>query len=225
MEERFREADAELGELEDLAKKEGASLFSVAPTPEEEKRKFGFPVAIVLAVRLSDAVIERIEDRPTRLYLHHYKQVNYLLDRIALLLASYIQEKGKEALPIPASQIVDWTNLKGDLSHRKMAYLAGLGWIGRQNLLVSPQFGARIRLVTILTDLELPVKEPIDASCGECTACIEACPAGAIKDEVAEFDLSACKSQLEIFRKEIGQYICGICLKACRGKKRLAAFS
>jgi len=207
-----------LQELEGLAKENGASLFSVAETGEEERREFGLKRAIVLAVRLSDAVIERVIDRPTKPYLHHYKQVNYLLDRMALLLANHIQEKGKDALPIPASQVVDWARLKGDLSHKKMAYLAGLGWIGRQSLIVSPQFGARIRLVTVLTDLELPAQKPIDAGCGKCIACIKACPAGAIKDNVADFDLSACKSQLEIFRKEIGQHICGICVKACNGK-------
>ncbi|MBU1261627.1 hypothetical protein KKG61_08510 [bacterium] len=206
-----------LQELEDLAKEQGASLFSVAETGEEERKEFGLPLAIVLAIRLSDAVVERVVDRPTKLYLHHYKQVNYLLDRMAFLLANYIQKKGKDALPIPASQVIDWARLKGDLSHKKMAYMAGLGWIGRQSLIVSPQFGARIRLVTVLTDLELPAQKPIDAGCGKCLSCIKACPAGAIKDDVADFDLSACKSQLDIFRKEIGQHICGICVKACRG--------
>ena len=206
-----------LQELEGLAKEQGASLFSVAETGEEERKEFGLPLAIVLAIRLSDAVVERVVDRPTKLYLHHYKQVNYLLDRMAFLLANYIQKKGKDALPIPASQVTDWARLKGDLSHKKMAYMAGLGWIGRQSLIVSPQFGARIRLVTVLTDLELPAQKPIDAGCGKCLSCIKACPAGAIKNDVADFDLSACKSQLDIFRKEIGQHICGICVKACRG--------
>ena len=205
-----------LQELENLVKENGISLFSVARTGEEERSKVNLPYALVLAVRLSDAVVERIVDRPTKLYLHHYKQVNYLLDRTALLLANHIQEKGKDALPIPASQVTDWPGLKGDLSHKKMAHLAGLGWIGRQSLLVSPQFGARIRLATVLTDLELPVGRPIDAGCKDCRACIKACPVSAIKERAEDFDLSACKSQLDIFRKEIGQHICGICVKACR---------
>jgi epoxyqueuosine reductase QueG len=209
-----------LQELEDLARKQGISLFSVAPTPEEERKKFGLPLAIVLAVRLSNSCLERVVDRPTKPYLHHYKQVNYLLDRAALLLTNYIQEKGKDALPIPASQVIDWTEMKGDLSHKKMAHLAGIGFLGRQSLIVSPQFGARIRLVTILTDIELsPVGRPIDAGCGDCKACIKACPAGAIKDDVTDFDLSACRAQLDIFRKGIGQHICGICVKACRGQQ------
>ena len=207
-----------LQELEDLARRQGASLFSVASTSEEERKKFGLPFAIVLAVRLSNSCLERVLDRPTKPYLHHYKQVNYLLDRAALLLANYIQEKGKDALPIPASQVIDWTEMKGDISHKKMAHLAGIGWIGRNSLIVSPRFGARIRLVTVLTDLELPVGRPIDAGCGDCRACIKACPAGAIKERAEDFDLSACKAQLDIFRKEIGQHICGICVKACRGQ-------
>ena len=209
-----------LRELECLVKENGISLFSVAETPSEERKEFGLPYAIVLASRLSDAVIERIVDRPTKPYLHHYKQVNYLLDRTALLLTLRIQEKGKNALPIPASQVIDWARMKGDISHKKMAHLAGLGWIGRHSLIVSPQFGARIRLVTVLTDLELSVGKPIDAGCKDCRACIKACPAGAIKETAADFDLFACKAQLDIFRKGIGQHICGICVKACRGQDK-----
>jgi epoxyqueuosine reductase QueG len=64
----------------------------------------------------------------------------------------------------------------------------------------------------------LPTDNPIEESCGECRECIDACPAGAIKESAAELDISACKAQLETFRKRpgIGHHICGICVKVCR---------
>ena len=70
-------------------------------------------------------------------------------------MTSAIQDLGYQAIPIAASQIVDWKTQKAYLSHKHVARAAGLGWIGRNNLLVNEQFGSRIRLVTILTEIPL----------------------------------------------------------------------
>ena len=179
-----------------------------------------FDSGISLAVRLSDPILEEIQDRPTQLYFHHYRQANFFLDRIAFNLAQFIHQLGYRALPIPASQIIDWENQKGHLSHKKIALAAGLGWIGRNNLLVNPTYGARIRLVTVLTDLPLPHNQPLKEGCNMCKKCLQVCPAGAIKEKQPDFDHLACFEQLRLFRKRdhIGQYICGVCVKACSGK-------
>lgn len=214
--------------LKDYSLGVGASLFGVANV-KLLKHSFiflspetlnSFPYGISLAVRLSDRVIEDLEDRPTRLYLHHYRQINYFLDQLALKISSFVQEEGWQALPIPASQVLDWEKLKGHLSHKKVAQTAGLGWIGRSNLLVNPKYGARIRLVTILTTFPLRCDQPQEESCGSCRACLSVCPAGAIKESLKGFDPGACLEQLRCFRKRdnIAHYICGLCVKACRGK-------
>jgi len=202
--------------LKSLSYENGASLFGVAKLDKEDEEKFGLPIGISVAVHLSEEVIKQIEDRPTKLYSHHYKQVNYLLDRIALLLTGAIQKRGKRALPIPASQIIDWERMRGLISHKKIGYLAGIGWIGRSSLLVTEEFGARVRLVSVLTDLELPYAKPMIRDCGECKNCISSCPAKAIKS-YKELDLKSCIEQLDVFRKRdnIGHHICGICVKAC----------
>ena len=183
-----------------------------------------FISGISLAVRLSDSVLEEIEDRPTQLYFHHYRQANFFLDRVAFRLVDFIQGMGCDALPIPASQIVDWENQQGHLSHKKVAIEAGLGWIGRNNLLVNPNYGARIRLVTILTNLPLKHDHPIGDDCSRCRKCLAVCPAGAIKERQEEFDHLKCFEQLRLFKKRdhIGQYICGVCVKACRGTEKEA---
>ena len=215
--------------LKDYSLDLGASLFGVANV-KSLKRSFiflspetldSFPYGISLAVRLSDRVIEDLEDRPTRLYLHHYRQINYFLDQLALKISSFIQEEGWQALPIPASQVLDWQKLKGHLSHKKVAQEAGLGWIGRSNLLVSPEYGARIRLVTILTNFPLQCDRRQEGTCGPCKECLSACPAQAIKENQKDFDLGACFEQLRYFRKRdnIAHHICGLCVKACRGSQ------
>ncbi len=176
--------------------------------------------AVSIAYRLSGKVLEQIQDHPTKLYYHHYRMVNMFLDQLALKISNILQTEGYKALPIPVSQIIDWKKQKSHLSHKKIAYMAGLGWIGRNNLLVTPEYGAQVRLVTILTDLELPQKKLLEFGCGDCFDCIPDCPAGAIKENPRDFGHIACYNKLDEFRKKnfVGQHICGICVKSCRPK-------
>jgi len=204
------------------------SLFGVSDI-DEIKHEFNLPKVsvekfsrgIALGKRLLDSVIEEIKDRPTTLYFHHYRQLNFFLDRGAFLLASKIHDLGYKALPIPASQITDWKKQQSHVSHKKIGYLAGLGWIGRNNLLVNPDIGSRVRLVTILTDMPLTSDRPLDQDCGTCGACIPICPAKAIQVDVADFDHLLCFDKLKEFRNSgvVGQHICGVCIRACPGFK------
>jgi len=175
--------------------------------------------AISIALPLAPAVLATLDDVPNRLYEHHYRQVNFALDRLGLDLAARIERLGGNALPIPASQIVDWDNQRAHLSHKRVAVAAGVGWLGRNNLLVTPERGARVRLVTVLTDLDLPPGLPLENGCADCRACIAACPASAIHDTAAEFDHLACYEKLKEFqrRRLVSQYICGLCVRACPG--------
>lgn len=180
-----------------------------------------FPFGISLGLKLSDAIIEGIIDQPTRLYFHHYRQANNFLDSTAFKITCLIEAKGFQALPIAASQVIDWQNQRGHLSHKKVAVGSGLGWLGRNNLLVTPQFGARVRLVTILTNLPLIPDTPLTEGCADCMACIPTCPAGAIKEKQEDFDHWRCYDQLKSFKKKanLGHFICGICVKACKEKR------
>lgn len=175
--------------------------------------------AIVMGIRLEDAVVDQIEDRPTPLYFHLYRQANFALDRAALGLALEIQDRGYRALAVPASQIVNREERRGMVSHRMLGYAAGIGWIGRPTLLIHPAYGARMRYATVLTNAPYKPGEPLDRQCNKCRACIAVCPAGAIKESSRDFDVDACYDMLTEFRKLpfIGQHVCGICIKACRG--------
>lgn len=213
--------------LKRKAQAQGARLFGVADI-RELKAEIGLPSkvvmqlprAIALGSGLIQAILETLEDAPNKIYYHHYRVLNQILDQIAFNLANLIQNQGFKALPIPASQIVDWQKQSAHLSHKKIGLLAGLGWLGRNNLLVNPKLGCQFRLVTILTDMPLRVDKPIKASCGKCRLCISSCPAAAIKQEPQDFDYQACFGKLKEFQKSgvVGQYICGICVKACPGR-------
>jgi len=211
--------------LREEARKSGADLFGVADLTRSPVKTHDLdhdllvrlPFGVSVGVRLSDAVFEDIRDHPTLLYLHHYRQANFLLDRIAFRLTLFMQKMGGKALAIAASQIVDWEHQRAHLSHKCLAQAAGLGWLGKNNLIVHPVFGSRIRLVSILTDLPLHTDRPLQDSCGECRRCIVACPAEAIRENRDDFDHMACFEKLKDFRTRyrVGQYICGVCVKAC----------
>jgi len=208
---------------------QGADLFGVADI-SQSKEDFmlspatseKFDKAICLGMRLSQGILEEIHQAPTRLYFHHYRTVNASLDQLALKATNYIQKKGYLALPVPASQILDWENQKAHLSHKKLGVLAGLGWIGRNNLLVNKCLGSQFRLVSILTNMPLKLDRSTKESCGDCRICVEVCPAQAIKENPAGFDHIRCFEKLKEFQKQrlVDQFICGVCVNACKGAKK-----
>ena len=213
--------------LDRVGREAGLDLMAVADAAELKRSSNGFSErtldrmdrAICGAIRLSDAVIEDIVDGPTLLYFQHYRVANARLDQAAFSLAAAIATMGYRAIPIPASQITDWARQRGQVSHKHAAAQAGIGWIGRSNLLVTPEFGGRVRLVTVLTDLPLVPDKPLERNCGDCMECAKACPAGAIGPTREEFDHRGCLEKLKEFKNKysIGQLVCGVCVKACRG--------
>jgi epoxyqueuosine reductase QueG len=219
--------------LKKYCREQGADLFGVADIGDirndflisQEVLK-NLDKAVCLGIRLSASILGEISTAPTRLYFHHYRTLNALLDQTALKVSNYIQRKGFLALPIPASQILDWEKQKGHLSHKQLGFLAGLGWIGRNNLLVNEKLGSGFRLVSILTNMPLKVDKPSKDSCLTCSFCIKACPAGAIKDSPADFDHARCFEKLKEFQKQhlVDQYVCGVCVKVCVGSSLQARF-
>ena len=198
----------------------------------------GFGRAVSLAVRISDAAIETVDDRPTPLYAQHYLRVNALLDEIGVRLANWLEERGARALPLPASQTLDRENCTSFLSHKAVAVAAGIGWQGKSLLTVSPEHGPRIRLATVLTDADLAPDPRLRNRCGKCTACRDACPSSAIKgantdwhyadrDEALHFSRCRDKVMTEFAAlPHVGHPICGVCIRVCpwgQRRKRGAA--
>lgn len=209
----------------------GGRLFGVCRV-EDLRGSFHFEIkkisrklntAISIGVPLASSVLDALIDRPNMLYKAHYQQINHTLNDIAYSVSSEINEVGYNSIPIPASQILVRKPMRAHLSHREIARKAGLGWRGRNNLLVSEEYGSQVRLVTVLTDLDLEEDRPTELDCGDCYDCIDACPAGAISENEEEFDLAACHKKLSEFARpeNIGIYICGLCLRPCAGGEHI----
>ncbi|WP_456468063.1 hypothetical protein [Archaeoglobus sp.] len=101
------------------------------------------------------------------------------------------------------------TNFKS-ISLKAIARAAGVGWIGRNLLLITPESGPRVILASILTDMPLEAGTPAENRCGTCRECIENCIVGALRDSdfksypVGEevFDVEKCASKLQEFAKD-----------------------
>ncbi|MFZ5969002.1 MAG: 4Fe-4S double cluster binding domain-containing protein [Bacillota bacterium] len=192
------------------------------------------PTGISIAVRLSDEIISQIHDGPTHTYFHHYRSVNALIDQITLKTTMELQQHGYLAMAVAASQSVnlEGKQFTGVFQHRTTATRAGIGWIGKNACLITSEYGPRVRLGTILTNMEVVYDQPcIESSCGACRNCVKACPSlalrgglwhpGTPREELV--DAQACSSHMHQHYQHIGRgSVCGICIKACpQGKKVL----
>jgi len=111
------------------------------------------------------------------------------------------------------------------LAERPLAARAGLGFIGKNHMLINPALGAQIVLGEIITDLKLEIDEPIANNCSNCDKCIKACPTGALRED-GQFDAGKCISYLTIeyegkipfeLTEKIGNRLfgCDECVLAC----------
>jgi len=108
--------------LADLCISRGAVSFGVARLADVRTDDFllpaptlrDLPTAISIALRLAPAVLGTLEDHPNQLYEHHYRQVNFALDRLALDLATLIQGFGAQALPVRLVTVLTDLGLEPD---------------------------------------------------------------------------------------------------------------
>ena len=109
---------------------------------------------------------------------------------------------------------------------RDWASRAGVGWVGKNTLIIHPRHGSYFFLAELIIDLELEADNPIKDYCGTCTACIDACPTSAIHPDGYVMDGSKCISYLTIELKddipdtfkgkmEDWMYGCDICQEVC----------
>lgn len=199
------------------------------------KQYSNLTTGISFAIRLSDVVIDEITDfEPTHTYFHHYRSVNSFIDHVALRVVMLLQKYGVKAVAIPSSQSINTESYdySGVFQHRTAATNAGLGWIGKNGSLITPEFGPRIRLGTILTNMSVEYNKPVLTSkCGSCNLCVIKCPCLALTgnewirgmERKNVVDAKVCSKHMSTKYKHIGRgVVCGICIRSCRiGTERL----
>lgn len=184
-----------------------------------------YPYAIALGHKMREDIIEKIpltysDDVLAQEYLDEYYNSHKRVSVIAEKITKYIEDNDYHAIILDVSGDTDKINLKHPFSNKASAHIAGVGWLGKNNLLTTREFGPRLTWATILTDA--PLKEyagtQMDSLCGDCTMCVRACPGNAIVDlPDPGKSYSAEKCGAYIFgRKDEGHPVaCGMCLYIC----------
>lgn len=224
-------------ELRSLAMPQGADLYGIADLRPCQVAVIdqggdlvsGYPFAISVGIRLLDTIVDQVPNRSlmsvrVSYRSHAYDVVNDRLDQISSLLAGRLQKEGYRSMPIPASERMDDERICAMFSHKMAAHLAGLGWIGKSCLLVTPQYGPRVQWTTVLTDYPLSkTGTPLDPRCGNCEECVKACPVSAFTGRMfdqnepreARFDAMKCDLYGKDLEKQAPIPMCGMCVYIC----------
>jgi hypothetical protein len=168
---------------------------------------------IVTGIRLLDWVIDH---GGARARVAHHELVITLLEKVTFEIGRWLADHGFEAYPVDefvgfeseigtltqSSRSMEWFRalekapdfklfLYGEIPFVLAGYKAGLGVIGKSSLLITPQFGPRVNLGTVITDAPLKSDQPIKADfCKDCLVCAKTCLGQAISDD--GYDAAAC---------------------------------
>lgn len=191
-----------------------------------------YSAAISLALPLDMKAVSGMRGDPTPEYALNCREINARLNAMTETIVRHIEGLGYRALAVPASKKIVEGGTEGSISHKAIAVMAGLGWQGKSLLLITPEYGPRVRLSSVLTDMPLRFDFPIKNRCGKCTMCAEACPAGAIRNVNTEFHYSSREEaiDLDMCHKNTLKYMgvpgieytfCGQCIPVCPFGRKL----
>lgn len=212
-------------ELNGLLREKGAVLAGTADLSDviDGPMQTGISVAVLLPAH----VVEDLKTAPTEKYYQLYHSLNEKLNGIVTAGAEFLRAKGYQAFANTTKVVKTDDQWRTPLPHKTVAVRAGLGWIGKNCLLVTPEYGSAIRLSSLITDAPLPTAEPIlESRCKSCTRCVDQCPgkaltgalwkAGMPREEL--FDRETCKkTQTERMKAATGREVdlCGLCFAVC----------
>jgi len=206
--------------VEGAAREAGADVVGITPVqPYHQVEGYDepFPVAVVVGMAMSWEEIRQAPATPAGL---ETMRVYYELGNTVIRLAEHIRSLGWDAIGHHPLSEAQGSRL---LQYVPMAIDAGLAELGRCGFAISPALGPVFRLAAVTTDLPLAVDRPppigfgIAQFCELCTACVRACPTGAVPAEKSwvrgvykwKLDAEACFPQ---FARHIG---CSICMAVC----------
>ena len=156
---------------------------------------------ISFAVRIPYGVLKATN---RRVATGTWNMANSELSRLAYRISKLLEDQKFLAVPVSPFLPVDImgnNGLSGDISHKHAAELAGIGRIGLSGLLITPEFGPRVRLISVITDAALESDPlPEDNFCDQCRekACIKACPVDAIAPD-GKLDKIKCLDTYQAF--------------------------
>jgi epoxyqueuosine reductase QueG len=185
-------------------------------------------------VAFSPEVLLAISEIPNDRYFSQYKSIDKKTEEIARKTEEFLMDTGFHVKAITRENRDTNDGEKTTrLPYKTVATRAGIGWIGKCALLTTKEYGAGIRIISVLTDAPLKTGEPINESmCGDCMECVNACPGKAAKggnwslksDRKDIFDAFACADYVAQrgMKYNYGRttVTCGLCILACPWTKK-----
>jgi O-acetylhomoserine (thiol)-lyase len=214
------------------AERLGLSLLGFAPagrwTETGNQKRNSFPRTIwpwckTVIVGGAPIFLPMAETTPSNLYSELYSTVNRVLDEAAYRLANVLYSLGFRAHFFPRDGYGEIAALvkkpEAAFSQILAAKYAGLGTIGANHCLLTPEFGPRVRFVSVLTDAELPADPMLEEElCSGCGRCAAQCPIGAFTPRpgsiIADMEKYKCAGYHQFLREEM-RYPCGVCTVVC----------
>ena len=171
--------------LKNYLMKIGASKVGFADVDGLAKQFIDLPNGISLVLKLPKETIQLVKNEEYEEYWKSFHRAIGQLTKISHKGERYIKSLRYDAFALTMKRNeCDMEKLLSILPYKTIATKAGLGWIGRSALFVTPEYGSAVALSAILTDMPLEHGTPItDSECDDCTNCQEACPVGAINPQ------------------------------------------
>lgn len=214
-------------EIEEYLKSKGAKVVGFASLENIKNVPKEYPNSILIGIPIEKEALKTIYTDDQSIYVAAMKKVAIELNEIILDGEEYIKNTmNYNALAISRERVAgELKGLASKIPHKTTGTRSGLGWIGRCALLINPEYGAALRISTLLTDMPIKVGTPIDDSkCDECTECQDVCPVDAInevkwnsrREREEYFEAEKCfkfiKSEME---RTNGNSLCAKCGLAC----------
>ena len=212
-------------ELKRILYLQGADLVGIGDM--SQTKNCTFKIGVSVAVALPQNVIIDLQEVPTKEYYNVYHSLNDRLNTIVMAGEAFLKKEGFNAYAQTTGRVKTNSDKVTQLPHKTVATRAGIGWIGKNCLLVTPHYGSAVRLSSLLTDAPLECDKPINQShCGACNLCVKACPAQALKGTLwvpsiqreELLDIKKCyQKQVEIMTTKTGieTDLCGKCFAVC----------
>lgn len=214
--------------LIETLRQNGASLIGFGDVSAEgSELTRSFPVAISLGFKYDEKIVSNLHIDENAFH-HHLKSLNPLMMELINITENLLSKWGYQYITPPLNTPIKDNNQLLKLQafpHKTAATCAGLGWVGKCALLVTPEYGPRIKLGTVLTNARFKTAAPMTRDkCGECSLCAEACSYGAINnvnwkrgvEREKLFDAYLCNSKRLSYIPAIGRkHECALCLQAC----------
>lgn len=214
-------------EIEEFLKSRGAEIVGFASLENIRNVPKEYPNSIIIGIPIEKEALKTIYTDDQSKYVESMKNVASKLNDIIIDGEEYITDTmNYNALAMTRERVAkDFKDLASKIPHKTTGTRSGIGWIGRCALLISPKYGAALRISTILTDMPIKTGTPIDDSlCDECSDCQDACPVNAInevkwnskRERDEYFDAEKC---FEFIKQEMqrtnGNSLCAKCGLAC----------